>query len=129
MKQRIRLTESDLHRIVKSSLKRILKETEEYNDDDEIMREHDEIEEYVYSLDEDDAFEYILDNAQTGLEIELGCGIHFGMGLYAWADMAKDYLPQNMIRPMENRLFVSLENPNILRMYIKNAFRKEGGLY
>lgn len=114
-----------LNRVIKESVKRILRETEEYNDD-----KYNEIVDYVYSLDEDDAFEYILDNAQTGFEIELGCGIHFGMGLYAWADMAEDYLPQNMIIPTKNNnAFVSLEDRNILWTYIKNAFRKNGGLY
>ena len=126
MKKRIKLTESKLRNMIAESVKRILRETEEYNDDND---EYNEITDYVYSLDEDEAFEYILDNAQTGFEIELGCGIHFGMGLYAWADMAEDYLPQNMIIPTKNSLFVSLEDRNILWTYIKNAFRKNGGLY
>lgn len=124
-KQVIRLTESQFHQIVAESVKKILKETnQDYSD----YTEEDKIRDYVYSLDADEAFDYIIKNSQTGLEIELDCGIHFGMGLYAWKDEAEKFLPKDMLSPMRNDLFVSLEKPNVLKTYIKNAFRKNGTL-
>lgn len=132
MKRKIRLTESQLRKVVTESVERILNESDiddDFNEDD-IYEKIDEIENELHSLNEDDAFEYIMGSKNSGLEVELPCGIHFGMGLYAWADAAKEYLPQNMIRPLKlNTLFVSLESPRILKTYIHNAFMKNGTLF
>ena len=69
----IRLTESDLHRLIKESVKKIIKEeTETFNDDGysddeyfadlhQIPDNYDELEGEAYLKDEDDMYQHYLD--------------------------------------------------------------------
>ena len=84
-----------------------------------------EIREQLWGMDPESACEYIMSLADTGNEIELDCGLHFGMGLYAYRDTAEQYLPGRNLRPTQNPMFVVIDEA-LLREYLQNVYETEG---
>lgn len=94
------------------------KMNEDYDEDMEIR-------ERLWGMDPESACEYITSLANTGNEIELDCGLHFGMGLYAYKDTAEQYLPGRNLRPTQNPMFVVIDE-TLLQEYLQNVYETEG---
>ena len=118
----IKLNESQLRNVVKKAIKKVLREMDANYEKDMWMKE------CLYGMSPEEAYAFIKEQGNTGNEVELDCGIIFGMGIYAYRDTCNEYLPGVRLRPNPNSAFVMLGD-NLLKQYLKNAYQQDGFIH